>query len=111
MARDTQEEITSQMRCPPSNDNAVMQLNMGEGKSSVITPMVAASLANGKLVRVIAAKPQSKRMYQIPLSRLGGLLGRPVYLMPFSRALKLQPSQATAIHKMCKERRYPACSG
>lgn len=32
---------------PPNNNHSVMQLNMGEGKTSMIVPMVAAELANG----------------------------------------------------------------
>lgn len=47
MVREVQEEIANQMRKPPSDQNAVMQLNMGEGKSSVIVPIVAAALADG----------------------------------------------------------------
>ncbi|KAM3066455.1 hypothetical protein ACMFMG_012041 [Clarireedia jacksonii] len=74
---------------------------MGEGKSSVIVPIVAAALADGKrLVRVIVAKPQSKQMFQMLVSKLGGLLGRKIYRMPFSRALKLEVSQADLIGKI-----------
>jgi hypothetical protein len=47
MIRGVQEEIAAQMRSPADNRNSVMQLNMGEGKSSVIVPIVAASLADG----------------------------------------------------------------
>ncbi|KAJ3543984.1 hypothetical protein NM208_g3286 [Fusarium decemcellulare] len=36
MIRDVQHQIASHMIQPPNNDNAVMQLNMGEGKSTVI---------------------------------------------------------------------------
>lgn len=54
--RDVQEEVAGAMREP--NGNRVMQLNMGEGKSSVIFQMVAAYLADGnRLVRIIVAKP------------------------------------------------------
>lgn len=47
LVRPVQEEIAKEMR-NPSHDNAgvMMQLNMGEGKSSTIVPMVAASLAD-----------------------------------------------------------------
>jgi hypothetical protein len=47
MIREVQEQIASQMRSPPNNQNAVMQLNMGEGKSTVIVPIVAIALADG----------------------------------------------------------------
>ena len=49
LVRKVQEEIAKQMRCPPNNANSVMQLNMGEGKSSVIVPIIAAFLAQGEL--------------------------------------------------------------
>lgn len=47
LIREVQEEIAKQMRDPSENRNAVMQLNMGEGKSSVIVPVCAADLADG----------------------------------------------------------------
>lgn len=104
MIREVQEEIARHMRSPSSNENAVMQLNMGEGKSSVIVPIVAAALADGtRLIRVIVAKPQSKQMFQMLIAKLGGLLGRRIYHMPFSRALRLQVSQADAIGKIYRD--------
>ncbi|KAI1437155.1 hypothetical protein GGR50DRAFT_115572 [Xylaria sp. CBS 124048] len=105
MIRDVQEQIASEMMNPRSRCNAVMQLNMGEGKSSVIVPMVAAELANkSQLARVIVAKPQSKQMVQMLTSKLGGLLDRRVYHMPFSRALKINSEQmAENISKMMRE--------
>jgi hypothetical protein len=108
MIREVQERIAGQMREPQSNTNAVMQLNMGEGKSSVIVPIVAAHLADGtRLVRVIVAKPQSKQMLEMLVSKLGGLLDRQIYHLPFSRALKLGRADghgnALAINKMYRE--------
>ncbi|KAJ2973911.1 hypothetical protein NQ176_g6334 [Zarea fungicola] len=59
LIRDVQEDIALQMRDPPDGKNAVMQLNMAEGKSSVTVPIVAAHLADGsRLGRVIVAKPR-----------------------------------------------------
>ncbi|KAI1500635.1 hypothetical protein F5X99DRAFT_429300 [Biscogniauxia marginata] len=83
MIRDVQEEIAAHMRTPPNNKNAVMQLNMGEGKSSVI-----------KLVRVIVAKPQAKELLRTLISKLGGLMDHQIYHMPFSRQLRLNASNA-----------------
>jgi hypothetical protein len=104
MIREVQEHIAAKMRDPPSGENAVMQLNMGEGKSSVIVPIVAAALANNlRLVRVIVAKPQSKQMLEMLVSKLGGLLDRRVYHMPFSRALQLDEAKANAIGNLYKE--------
>ncbi|KAI8631861.1 hypothetical protein F5Y19DRAFT_492813 [Xylariaceae sp. FL1651] len=104
MIREVQEEIAAQMRMPSSGTNAVMQLNMGEGKSSVIVPIVAAALADAsRLVRVIVAKPQSKQMHQMLVSKLGGLLNRKIFQAPFSRAIKLQEPGAEAIYSLFKE--------
>ena len=50
MIRDVQEEIARQMR--DVAENATMQLNLGEGKSSVIVPTVAAALADGSRLEV-----------------------------------------------------------
>ncbi|KAF6811565.1 hypothetical protein CPLU01_15094 [Colletotrichum plurivorum] len=60
MVREVQESIAAKMRDPPSGKNAVMQLNMGEGKSAVIVPIVAAALA-----RVVVAKPQANQAQQM----------------------------------------------
>ncbi|RTE68362.1 hypothetical protein BHE90_017259, partial [Fusarium euwallaceae] len=51
------------------------------------------------LVRVVVAKPQSKQMYQMLVSKLAGFLDRPVYQLPFSRDIQLSESQAETIHK------------
>ncbi|KAL8366668.1 hypothetical protein RB595_010505 [Gaeumannomyces hyphopodioides] len=87
LVRPVQALIASAMMAPPGARSHVMQLNMGEGKSSVIVPMVASALAGGsRLVRIIVAKPQSRQMLHTLTRALGGLLDRRVYqLPPFSR--------------------------
>lgn len=42
-------------------------------------------------------------MFQMLVSKLGGLLGRRIYHLPFSRALKLDSDQVHAIGNMCME--------
>ena len=80
----------------PSNSgicNTVMQLNMGEGKTSVIIPMVASALtskgksnsSNHHLVRVIVLKPLFNMNYAGLVEKLGGLLNKRVYYFPCSR--------------------------
>ncbi|RMJ25082.1 hypothetical protein PHISP_04065 [Aspergillus sp. HF37] len=104
LIREVQDQIARQMRSSDSGRNTVMQLNMGEGKSSIIVPIVAASLANSScLVRVVVAKPQSRQMFQMLVSKLGGLLGRRIYHMPVSRSLKLGEAEADEIGRMCRE--------
>ncbi|CAG1982711.1 unnamed protein product [Fusarium graminearum] len=89
------------MLSPPEHRNGVLQLNMGEGKSTVIVPMVATALADGcKMVRVIVAKPQAKQMHQMLVSKLAGLLDRPVYLLPFSRDIKMDAQRADSIQRL-----------
>lgn len=104
LIRDVQEEIAQKMRTLQPGSNTVMQLNMGEGKSSVIVPIVAAALANGsRLVRVLVAKPQSRQMFQMLVSKLGGLLDRRIYQLPISRSLQIGASEADAIELMCRD--------
>ncbi|RCI17130.1 hypothetical protein L249_2102 [Ophiocordyceps polyrhachis-furcata BCC 54312] len=101
MIRKVQTQIAQEMIAPPNKQNAVMQLNMGEGKSSVIIPIVSVALGDGsQLVRVIVAKPQAKQMYQILISKLAGLLDRPVYQMPFSRAIRMDAQRAGAVRQL-----------
>lgn len=102
--RHVQEEIAGCMRSPAGGRNAVMQLNMGEGKSSVIVPIVASALADGKhLVRVFVAKPQSKQMLEMLISKLGGLLDRVVFQMPTSRDLQATKAEAKSMWRMLKK--------
>ena len=66
---------------------------MGEGKSSVIVPLVTSTLANGSnLVRVVTLKPLSNQMFQLLASRLSGLANRPIFYLPFSRSLRMSTS-------------------
>ncbi|QYS92728.1 hypothetical protein H0G86_000129 [Trichoderma simmonsii] len=103
MIREVQENIASQMRSPPEDQNATMQLNMGEGKSTVILPTVASYLADGtRLVCVIGTKPQAKELFRMLTSKLGGLMNHQVYQMPFSRSLKLTASDAHTIFNFLK---------
>ncbi|CAI6290147.1 unnamed protein product [Periconia digitata] len=104
MVREVQETIAKQMREPPNADNIICQLNMGEGKSSVIVPIVAASLTNSsKLVRVVVARPQSHQMFHMLVSKFGGLLDRTIYHMPFSRKTKLTIAESEKLRTLYEE--------
>ncbi|OAQ70003.1 hypothetical protein VFPPC_02542 [Pochonia chlamydosporia 170] len=86
--RTIQSQFAEEMMRPKDDENSVMQLNMGEGKSSVIIPIIATKLASSKnLVRLIVTRSQSTQMTQIMTTRLGGLLGRRMYHLPVSRAI------------------------
>lgn len=104
LVRPVQAEIASKMISPPSTKNTVMQLFMGEGKTSVIVPIVAAALADSKkLVRVVVLKPLSGQMFQMLVQKLGGLVNRRIFYMPFSRAVEMSQEQARAIRLLYEE--------
>ena len=93
MARRVQVIIAREMISPTSKRNIAIQLNMGEGKSSVIVPLVVSTLANGSnLVRVVTLKPLSNQMFQLLVSRLSGLANRPIFYVPISRNLRMNTS-------------------
>ena len=97
--RRAQANIAMKMMYPPSGKNSAMQVNMGEGKSSVIVPIAAAALADGhQLVRVIVPKPLMAQMMHLLVDRLGGLANRPVYQFPFSRSHCLKVSDPKDLH-------------
>ena len=57
LIREEQAQIARHMISPSSGTNCIMQLNMGVGKSSVVLPLVAVTLADGsKLIRVVVLK-------------------------------------------------------
>ena len=98
-----------EMMSPRSGANTVMQVNMGEGKSSVIIPIVAAALADGQqLVRVIVPKALTVQMFELLVTRLGGLANRPIYCLPFSRTPeygsgKVISLQVDDLHKLMSQ--------
>jgi Protein of unknown function (DUF3638) len=74
---------------------------MGEGKSSVIVPLVASTLADGSnLMRVVALKPLVNQMFQLLVSRLSGLANRPIFYLPFSRNLRMSSSLVQTIRSL-----------
>ncbi|KAF4884001.1 hypothetical protein CGCFRS4_v013080 [Colletotrichum fructicola] len=104
MVREVQQDIADKMRHAPTGRNAVLQLNMGEGKSSVILPMVASSEADGsRIVCATVAKPQSKQMQQMLISKLGGLCNRRIFYMPFSRDVRVCTAEANTINSILRE--------
>ncbi|QRV92773.1 kinase-like protein [Ceratobasidium sp. AG-Ba] len=103
-ARSVQTQVAREMISPSSTTNTVLQLNMGEGKSSVIVPIVAAALADStRLVRVIVLKPLWNQMFHLLVSRLSGLVNRRIYYLPFGRHIHVGESQAKQIQDMYME--------
>ncbi|KAG8829423.1 hypothetical protein FRC17_006582 [Serendipita sp. 399] len=112
--RGVQSDVAFKMLFPDGDRNAVMQLNMGEGKSSVrlspfhsdasdirlqvIIPIVASSATSGNgLVRVIVPRAQSKQQLHILRRTLTDLCDHRVFLLPFHRTLSLDHQSAVDI--------------
>ncbi|KAG8924460.1 hypothetical protein FRC02_010410 [Tulasnella sp. 418] len=101
LARQLQIDFIKEMTCPSSKGNTVLQLNMGEGKSSVIVPIAAGVLSDGnKLVRVVVLRPLAPSMIQILVHRLGGLANRRVFYLPFCRTPRLTSEQAEQVQQI-----------
>ncbi|KAH9036254.1 hypothetical protein EDB84DRAFT_1588067 [Lactarius hengduanensis] len=104
LARPLQLAIAREMISPTCQRSASFQLNMGEGKSSVIVPLVAATLADGSnLTRIVTLKPLSNQMFQLLLSRLSGLTDRRIFYVPFSRKLEMSASVVQSISTLYRQ--------
>ncbi|XP_065673116.1 uncharacterized protein LOC124819357 isoform X2 [Hydra vulgaris] len=85
-----------------ANENFVQQLNMGEGKTSVIVPLLAISLATSKhVVRVNVLRPLLNTNFELLSDKLGGLLNKRVYILPCSRDLNMNPSKILRVYRKC----------
>ncbi|KAI6011417.1 hypothetical protein EDC04DRAFT_3145760 [Pisolithus marmoratus] len=104
LVRRVQADVALEMIAPRSGQNTVLQLNMGEGKSSVIVPAAASVLADGnQLVRVVVPKALASQMFNLLVDRLGGLVNRRIFHLPFSRSLQIDQSGARAAQAILKE--------
>jgi hypothetical protein len=104
LARQLQLGIAREMISPSCGRSASFQLNMGEGKSSVIVPFVAATLADGsRLARIVTLKPLSNQTFDLLLGRLSGLANRRIFFVPFYRNLKLDASLVQRISTLYKQ--------
>ncbi|KAF8586884.1 hypothetical protein K439DRAFT_1552162 [Ramaria rubella] len=103
LIRPVQASIARQMMLPLPIRNTVMQLNMGEGKLSVIVPIVSAALADGEqLVRVIVLKPLCAQMFHLLRQRICGLVNRRLFYLPFNRSVPLDDSKIRKIASLFK---------
>ena len=100
--REDQLQVAQAMIASPKTvSNFVLQMNMGQGKSSVIIPMVAAALASDKnLVRVVVPRSLLLQAAQILSSRLGGLINRKIKHIPFSRKSRTDFESIKAYHEL-----------
>ncbi|KAK3984329.1 hypothetical protein QBC44DRAFT_388524 [Cladorrhinum sp. PSN332] len=104
LIRPGQVDVARATICPASGQNSVLQMNMGQGKTSCIMPMVAAAMADTKnLVRIIVPKPLLLQTAQILQSCLGGLMYRHIRHVPFSRRTATNDSSIRLYFKVHKE--------
>ncbi|CAF3218262.1 unnamed protein product, partial [Rotaria socialis] len=84
--------------------NIVMQMNMGEGKTSVILPMLAVYLSssNLSLARIIVLKSLFPTNYQSLRYKLGGLLNRRIFPFACRRDMNFKDQQINQIFERFK---------
>ncbi|XP_055301272.1 uncharacterized protein LOC129567922 [Sitodiplosis mosellana] len=93
--RRIQIEIAKRMIEPPEiaskQKHSVMQLNMGEGKTAVIVPILAARLADGtQACQIIVLKSLFARNLKSLRQYLGGMLDRRMYVFPCRRDMPIE---------------------
>ncbi|KAI3604398.1 hypothetical protein WG66_008750 [Moniliophthora roreri] len=104
LVRPVQLAVAKEMISPADEQNTVLQLNMGEGKSSVIVPLVATTLADGKrLARIIVLKPLASQMFSLLVERLSRLTNRQILYLPFSRDVKIGRNQVENIREIYEQ--------
>ena len=82
-----------------------MQMNMGEGKTSVILPMLAVSLSSSSssLVRIIILKSLFPTNYQSLRYKLGGLINRRIIPFACRRDMNFNHDQVKRIDNRLKQ--------
>lgn len=107
--RRIQIEIAKRMIEPPAmatnQKHSVMQLNMGEGKTAVIVPILAARLANGaQACQIIVLKSLFARNLKSLRQYLGGMLNRRMYVFPCRRDMPIDShaNDILDIYEECK---------
>ncbi|EAQ92064.1 hypothetical protein CHGG_00299 [Chaetomium globosum CBS 148.51] len=112
LIRPEQVEVARAIIAPASKSSSVLQMNMGSGKTSCIVPMAMSVLADGnQLARLVVPKALLSQTAQIMQTRLGGLVGRDITHLPFSRRTPTGEEAPTMIplyselHEQARQRR------
>ncbi|RSL53391.1 hypothetical protein CEP54_010421 [Fusarium duplospermum] len=86
LIRPPQVDVARAIIWPASESNSVLQMNMGQGKTSCVIPMAVAMLADKtQLCRLMVPRALLHQTAQVLQSRIGGLVGRQVCHIPFAR--------------------------
>ncbi|KAI4942649.1 hypothetical protein J4E91_009818 [Alternaria rosae] len=109
LIREEQVQVALATISPQSDENSVLQLLMGKGKTScILLAMVASILADRTdLARVVVPRALLLQSAQVMQAKLGGLVDRELMHIPFSR--KTPPNKALMslygkIHARLKDR-------
>jgi uncharacterized membrane protein len=100
MFRKTQVSIAKAMMRPDKGIE-VTQLNMGEGKTAVIVPMLLSALADGEaLLQLTVLRSLLEANYESLVLRLGGLLQRRVFVHRCERKLDYEKRDVTELSSL-----------
>lgn len=106
--RRIQIQVAKRMINPPGGAHSVMQLNMGEGKTAVIVPILASRLSNEQHVcQVTVLKSLFHSNLRSLRQCLGGMLNQRVYTFPCRRDMTIGQTEASIMlmcYKECKEK-------
>lgn len=105
--RRIQIEVAKRMIDPPHGEtkHSVMQLNMGEGKTAVIVPILAARLADGTQgCQIVVLKPLFATNLKSLRQYLGGFLNRRIYVFPCRRDMPIEEHslEMLSIYEECQ---------
>ncbi|XP_037034763.1 uncharacterized protein LOC119073424 [Bradysia coprophila] len=105
--RGIQVKVAKNMIQPSTNEHSVMQLNMGEGKTAVIVPILCALLSNKKHVcQVTVLKPLFESNLKSLRKCLGGMLNHRVFVFPCRRDMIFSEDNVRLLletYKDCKK--------
>lgn len=96
--RPQQVDIALEMLDPASKANSVTQLNMGEGKTQVIIPMLAATISQQQVICRVVVLPQLfYTNYSMLKFKLGRLLGRAILYSPCERSKQFDDAEISRL--------------
>lgn len=102
--RRIQIEVAKKMIQPLNGMHSVMQLNMGEGKTAVIVPLLCAILSNERQVcQVTVLKSLLKSNLKSLRQCLGGMLNRRIFTFPCRRDMIIDENEADLLLKSYKK--------
>ncbi|KAH7121751.1 hypothetical protein B0J13DRAFT_599348 [Dactylonectria estremocensis] len=86
LIRESQVDVARAIASPSSSTNSVLQMNMGQGKTSCIMPMAVTMLADKtQLCRLVVPRALLLQTALVIQRRIGRLVGREVLHIPFER--------------------------